>query len=285
MECSREGEGVVESDRGGEGSGGEWGMGEGSGGLMDGGGEGRKVMKRWGGGGKWWRGRGVVEGEGEGWEWWGLMERDGGDWWRVLDLTIVCCCLLVARQGRHASLLPHRHVSWPCCCCCPCAVLLLLACSGPVLCLNEVGWGEGGTGGTYLASTTMSDGCRLSFWLPRRCWRHGTCIPHSHGRWFPSVGGRFHLWAVICIRSQSFAFIALISICLHLWLVVYICGQSFAFVGGRFCCILWLVVGTVSWLSQAALFCGHCGGWWKKGRMSHIVTFMWCLNSHARSHE
>ena len=100
----------------------------------------------------------------------GIEETDG----EVLDLVAVRCCLLVARQRRRASLLPRRRVPWPCCCR---PVLLSLARCGPVLCLNEVGWGEGGTGGTYLVSTTTNDECRSLFWLPRRCRRRGTCIP------------------------------------------------------------------------------------------------------------
>ena len=69
------------------------------------------------------------------------------------------------------------------------------------------------------------------------------------------MGGHFHLWAVVCIRSQSFVFMAVIFICLHSWPVIYVRGQSFAFIGGRFHCMLWLVVGAVSWLS-----CRGCRG-------------------------
>ena len=126
---------------------------------------------------------GVVESEGEGWEWLeetdgegmeeadgeGMEETDG----EVLDLVAIRCCLLVACQRCRASLLPRRRVPWPCCCR---PVLLSLARCGSVLCLNKVVWGEGGTGGTYLASTT-NDECCSSFWLPRRCRRRGTCIP------------------------------------------------------------------------------------------------------------
>ena len=129
-------------------------------------------------------GEGVVESEGEGWEWLeetdgegmeeadgeGMEETDG----EVLDLIAVHCCLLMARQRRRTLLSPRCHVPWPCCCH---PVLLLLARCGSILCLNEVGWGEGGTGGTYLASTTMNDECHSSFWLPCRCQRRGTCIP------------------------------------------------------------------------------------------------------------
>ena len=160
----------------------------------------------------------------------GIEETDG----EVLDLVAVRCCLLVARQRHRASLLPRRRIPWLCCCC---PVLLSLARCGPVLCLNEVGWGEGGTGGTYLVSTTTNDECRSSFWLPHRCWRCGTYIPHSCRQSFPSVGGRFHLWVA-----------------------VFTYGRSFVFIGGQFRCISWLVVGAVLWLSWAASFCGHCGG-------------------------
>ena len=119
---------------------------------------------------------GVVKSEGEGWEWLeetdgeGMEEADGEGMEEtdreVLDLIAVRCCLLVARQRHRASLLPRCRVPWPCCCRC-----------GPVLCLNEVGWGEGGTGGPYLVSTTTNDECHSSFWLPHRCRRRGTCIP------------------------------------------------------------------------------------------------------------
>ena len=63
--------------------------------------------------------------------------------WHV-NVVAHCCCLVVASPGC-VVVVP---------CCCPCAVLLALACCGPVLCLNEVGWGEGGTGGTYLATSS-----------------------------------------------------------------------------------------------------------------------------------
>ena len=62
----------------------------------------------------------------------GMEETDG----EVLDLVAIRCCLLVARQRRRASLSPHRRVPWLCCC-----RPVSLARCGPVLCLNEVGWG------------------------------------------------------------------------------------------------------------------------------------------------
>ena len=103
-----------------------------------------------------------MESEGEGWEWWGLMERGWrrlmeGCWtsslfvvaslWRV-NVVTHHCHLVIASPGNVVVVVP---------CCCPCAMSLSLACYGPVLCLNEVGWGEGGMGGTYLASTMTND--------------------------------------------------------------------------------------------------------------------------------
>ena len=121
----------------------------------------------------------------------GMEETDGG----VLNLVAVCCCLLVACQHRCASLSPCRGTSWPCCCC----PVLLSLCRVVVIGLfwscpvsQRGGLGEGGTGGTYLASTRMNDECRSSFWLPHRCWQRGTCIPH----------------VVVSIRGWSFAFVA-----------------------------------------------------------------------------
>ena len=143
-----------------------------------------------------------MESEGEGWEWWGLMERgwrrlmERGwrrlmerGWSRLMEGCWTLSLFIVASSWRvnviaHRCHLvvasPGRVVLVPCRC--PCAVSLWLAHCGTVLCLNEVGWGEGGMGarwdgGTYLASTTMNDGCCSSFWLPHRCRRHDTCIP------------------------------------------------------------------------------------------------------------
>ena len=173
-------------------------------------------------------------------------------WGRPRELLIAHRCRLVVTSPGHVVVVVL--------CCCPCAVLLLLAHCGPVLCLNKVGWGEGGTGGTYLASTMTNDGCGLSFWLPHRCRRRGTCIPHSSRQSFPSMGGRFHPWVAVFTYGWLFVFVAVVFVHLHLWLVVYIRGQSFAFVGSRFRCISWLVVGAVLSLLWAASFCGCCGG-------------------------
>ena len=79
-------------------------------------------------------GEGMEETAGE-----GMEETDG----EVLDLVAIHCCLLVACQGHHTSLSPRCRVLWPCCCC---PVSLSLARCGPVLCLNEVGWGKVGRG-------------------------------------------------------------------------------------------------------------------------------------------
>ena len=135
----------------------------------------------------------------------GMEETDG----EVLDLVTVRCCLLMAHQHCCASLSPRRRIPWLCCCR---PVWLLLARCGPVLCLNKVSWGEGGMGGTYLVSTTTNDECRLSFWLPRRCQRHGTCIPcQPRGvvsicwQLFPSVHSHFHPCMVVSIRAWSFS--------------------------------------------------------------------------------
>ena len=99
-----------------------------------------------------------MESEGEGWEWWGLMERG---WRRLMEGCWTSSSFIVASSWRvnvvaHRCRLvvasPGRVVVVPCCC--PCAVSLSLARCGTVLCLNEVGWGEGGTRGYLPASTT-----------------------------------------------------------------------------------------------------------------------------------
>ena len=97
-------------------------------------------MEGEGGGGEGGEGMRMVGTDGE-----GMEETDGG----VLDLIAVHCCLLMVHQRRRT--------------------LLSLARCGPVLCLNEVGWGEGGTGGTYIASTMTNNIRRSLFWLPRCC--------------------------------------------------------------------------------------------------------------------
>ena len=66
---------------------------------------------------------------------------------------------------------------------------------------------------------------------------------------------------------------------LGLWAVVWVHGRWLAFVGGRVHCTSLWALGALWWLS----LCG--GGWMKKEGMSHIVTLVWCLNSHARSHQ
>ena len=177
---------------------------------------------------------GVVESEGEGWEWWGLMERG---WRRLMERCWTSSPFVVASLW-HINAVAHRcRIPWPCCCH---PVLLSLARCGPILCLNEVGWGEGGTGGTYLVSTTTNDECRLSFWLPHRCRRHGTCIPRSPRgvvsicwRSFPSVRGHFHPCVVVFPYGRSFVFVAG-----HFrsWLLFsYVCirGRLFTFVAGH----------------------------------------------------
>ena len=107
----------------------------------------------------------------------GMEETDGG----VLDLVAIRCCLLVARQCHRALLLPRRHISWPCCC-----HPMLLSLHRVVVISSlwshfvsqRGGLGGRWDGGTYLASTTTNNGCRLSFWLLHRCQQCGTCIPH-----------------------------------------------------------------------------------------------------------
>ena len=75
----------------------------------------------------------------------GMEETDGG----VLDLVAIRCCRLMVHQCRCASLslvvVSPGHVVVVLCCC-PCAMSLSLACCGPILCLNEVCWGEVGEG-------------------------------------------------------------------------------------------------------------------------------------------
>ena len=43
---------------------------------------------------------------------------------------------------------------------------------------------------------------------------------------FPSVRGRFPLWVVVCIRTRSFSFMAVIFVRLRSWPVVCICRRS-----------------------------------------------------------
>ena len=57
---------------------------------------------------------------------------------------------------------------------------------------------------------------------------------------------------------------------LGLWAVVWVHGQPLVFVGGWVCCTLLWALGTMWWLSSAALLCGGS----KKGGMSHVVTLV-----------
>ena len=129
----------------------------------------------------------------------GLMERG---WRRLMEGCWTSSPFVVASLWRINVVTHHCRlvITSPGCvvvvlCCCPCAVLLSLAHCGPVLCLNEVGgrW----DGGTYLASTTMNDGCCSSFWLPRLS---TTWYLHSP----LATGGHFHLWVVVSICGWPF---------------------------------------------------------------------------------
>ena len=169
------------------------------------------------------------------------------------------------------NVVTHRcRVPWPCCCR---PVLLSLARCGPVLCLNEVGWGEGGMGYlpsinnnerqmlfVVLVATSLSATWHLHSPLAAGGCFHLLAVVSIRAWSFPSVHGRFPLWAVVCVRTRSFSFVAVIFVRLRSWPVVYVHGRSFAFVGGRFRCLSWLAVGAVSWLSWAASFSGRCRG-------------------------
>ena len=205
-------------------------------------------------------GEGVVESEGEGWEWWGLMKVGWrglmeGCWTSSPFVVVPCWCHLLATACQHCrtSLLPLHRISWPCCCClccCPCAVSLSSAHCCSILYLNEVGQEEGGMGGTYLESTTTNDIC------------HSDChvtvtFPASGGRSFSFVGVVFtHGWSFAfvggCVHSQ-------VVICIHRWSFSLTGGRfhTLALVGGRFHSYAISFVVECGWRRTPC--CGCCG--------------------------
>ena len=143
----------------------------------------------------------------------GMEETDGG----VLHLVAVRCCLLVACQHCRASLshllamlLSSRVVVLVPCCCRWLIVVPSYVSTRWVG--GKVGWGLL----TYHQQRQTTD-------VVRRSGCHvavgdvAPAFPASRGQLFPSVGGCFHICAVVRVCSWLFSYI-----CIH--------GQSFTFV-------------------------------------------------------